>query len=145
MNELRYQSINDGLNRLDLIVPSSPEMVGVVRLTVSGIASRMGFQIDEIEDIKVAVAEVCNMIINKSTSIPCRFIIIFNMLKDQLKITFRFENRGRNNFKLFDDNDLLGISIINSLIDVVDIESDLDCPNIITLSMFLKENYDVDS
>lgn len=43
-----------------LKIPPSPEFVGVVRLTLSGIASRMNFSYDEIEDLKIAVAEACN-------------------------------------------------------------------------------------
>ena len=44
---------------ISMALPSKPEYVGVVRLTVSAIANRMGFNIEEIEDIKVAVAEAC--------------------------------------------------------------------------------------
>lgn len=39
--------------------PAKPEYVGVVRLVVSGIANRMGYSYDEIEDIKIAVSEAC--------------------------------------------------------------------------------------
>ncbi|WP_214788393.1 anti-sigma B factor RsbW [Exiguobacterium sp. s21] len=39
--------------------PAKPEYVGVVRLVVSGIANRMGYTYDEIEDIKIAVSEAC--------------------------------------------------------------------------------------
>jgi len=38
-------------------IPAKPDYIGVVRLTISGIASRMGFSFDDIEDIKVAVSE----------------------------------------------------------------------------------------
>jgi len=42
---------------IEMKVPAKPEYVGVVRLSVSGIANRMGFNYEEIEDLKVAVAE----------------------------------------------------------------------------------------
>ncbi|EGL82811.1 putative anti-sigma regulatory factor, serine/threonine protein kinase [Caldalkalibacillus thermarum TA2.A1] len=44
---------------VELNIPAKPEYVGVVRLLISGLASRLGFSFDEIEDIKVAVAEAC--------------------------------------------------------------------------------------
>lgn len=47
---------------LDLIlltIPAKPDYVGIVRLAVSGIANRMGFSYDEIEDLKLAVSEAC--------------------------------------------------------------------------------------
>ncbi len=42
-----------------LTLPGKPEYVSVARLTVSGIASRMGFDVEAIEDIKLAVSEAC--------------------------------------------------------------------------------------
>ncbi|MFS8513265.1 MAG: anti-sigma B factor RsbW, partial [Planifilum fulgidum] len=44
---------------IELTIPAKADFVGVVRLAVSGIASRMGFSYDDIEDLKVAVAEAC--------------------------------------------------------------------------------------
>jgi len=45
--------------QVELRLPNRPEFVAVARLTVSAIACRMAFDVDEIEDIKVAVAEAC--------------------------------------------------------------------------------------
>ena len=45
------------LNVVEMTIPAKPEFVGVVRLTVSGIANRLGFNFEEIEDIKVAISE----------------------------------------------------------------------------------------
>jgi len=45
---------------LELTIPSRSEWVSVVRLATAGVASRMGFSYDEIEDIKLAIAEACN-------------------------------------------------------------------------------------
>lgn len=40
-------------------IPASPAYLHVVRLTAAGLASRLGFTIDEIEDLKIAVDELC--------------------------------------------------------------------------------------
>lgn len=42
---------------IEMRLPAKPEYVGVVRLSVSGIANRMGFSYEEIEDLKVAISE----------------------------------------------------------------------------------------
>ncbi|WP_339229842.1 anti-sigma B factor RsbW [Oceanobacillus sp. FSL K6-2867] len=42
---------------VELKIPAEAEYVGVVRLTMSGIANRMGFSYEDIEDLKVAVSE----------------------------------------------------------------------------------------
>ncbi len=42
---------------VEMRLPAKPEYVGVVRLSVSGIANRMGFSYEDIEDLKVAISE----------------------------------------------------------------------------------------
>ncbi|WP_203364485.1 anti-sigma B factor RsbW [Bacillus sp. REN10] len=42
---------------IEMKIPAKPEFVGVIRLTLSGIASRMGFTYDVIEDLKIATSE----------------------------------------------------------------------------------------
>lgn len=49
--------------RIELVVPGRPEYVVVVRLTAAAIAGRIGFSFDDIEDLKVAVGEVCSLAI----------------------------------------------------------------------------------
>jgi serine/threonine-protein kinase RsbW len=44
---------------LEMTFDASSEFVGIVRLAISGIASRMNFSIEEIEDIKISVSEAC--------------------------------------------------------------------------------------
>ncbi|WP_227939737.1 anti-sigma B factor RsbW [Alkalihalobacillus deserti] len=51
-------------DHIQMSVPAKPEYVGVVRLTVSGIANRIGFSYDDIEDMKIAVAEACTNVVN---------------------------------------------------------------------------------
>lgn len=44
---------------IELEIPSAPEYVSVVRRAIEGIAQRMSFGPDDIEDLKVAVGEAC--------------------------------------------------------------------------------------
>lgn len=44
---------------ISLTLPNRVEYLGVARLLVSGVANRMGFSYEEIEDIKLAVGEAC--------------------------------------------------------------------------------------
>lgn len=48
-----------GVDVIELTFPARAEYVGVARLTVSGIANRVGLAYDDIEDVKLAVAEAC--------------------------------------------------------------------------------------
>jgi serine/threonine-protein kinase RsbW len=42
-----------------LSMPASPHLLRVARLTAAGLAGRLGFSFDEIEDVKIAVDELC--------------------------------------------------------------------------------------
>ncbi len=42
-----------------LTMPATPQLMRVARLTAAGLASRLGFSFDEIEDVKIAVDELC--------------------------------------------------------------------------------------
>jgi serine/threonine-protein kinase RsbW len=44
---------------IELALPARAEYIGVARLLISGIAYRIGLTYDEIEDMKLAVAEAC--------------------------------------------------------------------------------------
>jgi serine/threonine-protein kinase RsbW len=46
-----------------LIVPAAAEYLRLVRLTAAGLASRMGFTFDEVEDLRIAVDELCFLLI----------------------------------------------------------------------------------
>ena len=46
--------------RIELRIPAGSEWVRVARLTVAGVASRLPFPIDAVEDIKLAVTEAIN-------------------------------------------------------------------------------------
>lgn len=50
--------MNEDLITLQL--PANAEYVDLVRMTLYGIAAKMGFSYEEIEDMKVAVSEACN-------------------------------------------------------------------------------------
>ncbi len=56
--------MNESFDMVEMKVPARPEYVGVLRLTASGIASRMGFSYDDIEDIKIALSEAVTNAVN---------------------------------------------------------------------------------
>ena len=117
---------------LCISVPSKPEYVSVVRLTASAIANRTGFNIEQIEDIKVAIAEACtNVIKHGKCNMNDNYQIEF--LLDEEKMTIRIEDHGNG----FCSNDVsepdltnpkeggLGIFIIQTLMDDVKISTEV--------------------
>ena len=53
-------------DKISMKLTSNPNFVSVIRLTVSGIASKIGFSFDEIEDLKVSISEACTNAIKHS-------------------------------------------------------------------------------
>jgi len=42
-----------------LAVPAKPEFLGLARVTAAGLASRLGFTYDQVEDLRLAIDEIC--------------------------------------------------------------------------------------
>lgn len=110
------------LDTVSVLVPSKPEYVSVVRLTASGIASRMGFDIDDIEDIKVSISEVINRMIDKRISFD-GIKINFHLYSDLIRIDFRLSGSSpRDIFESEEGN--FALEIIRSLMDEVNLNWD---------------------
>ena len=65
-------------------ITANPAYVSIIRLTTSGIANKVGFCMDDIEDLKVAVSEACTNAIKHSSD--DRFTIIYTMIENGLTI-----------------------------------------------------------
>lgn len=46
-------------NEVRLTMPATPDLLRVARLTAAGLATRVGFNVDEVEDVKIALDELC--------------------------------------------------------------------------------------
>jgi serine/threonine-protein kinase RsbW len=53
-------------NEIRLVIPATAEFVRLARLTVAGLASRMGFTFDEVEDLRIAVDELHHCLLGSS-------------------------------------------------------------------------------
>ncbi|MGX8176877.1 anti-sigma B factor RsbW [Exiguobacterium artemiae] len=125
--------------QLEMTLPAKPEYVAIARLTVSGVANRMGYTYDDIEDIKIAVSEACANAVQHayedekdgSMALTCnvypddRLEII---VKDN-GVTFDKDSVKRQSEPITESHDLdslheggLGILMIEALMDQVTIE-----------------------
>ena len=111
------------LETIKMEVTSNPEYVSIIRLTVSGIANKIGFSLDDIEDIKVAVSEACTNAIKHS--LDDKFLVQFSVLENGL--TIEVEDKGTGyDVESLQEPDLanpkesgLGLFIIKTLMDEV--------------------------
>jgi hypothetical protein len=42
-----------------LVVPATPEFLRLARITAAGLAGRLGFTFDQVEDLRLAIDELC--------------------------------------------------------------------------------------
>ena len=86
----------NGAAAVALTIPMRAEYVSIARLTAAGVANRLGFDIEAIEDIKVSLSEVCNRIIstqNKAQAdVGSECKIEFIMSVDNLGVNFYVDN-----------------------------------------------------
>ncbi|RAL22043.1 anti-sigma B factor RsbW [Thermoflavimicrobium daqui] len=141
------------LDSIDLTIPAKPDFVGIVRLLVSGIANRMGFSYDDIEDLKLAVSEACTNAVDHAYSGGDGDIEVnCNLFGDRLEINVI--DRGHS----FDVNEVeqrtgpigfepsmnalrergLGIYLMKTLMDDVEIKGDNGV--IVKLTKHLRKN-----
>lgn len=122
---------------VDIVIPCLSEFVGIVRLAISGIATRMNFSVEEIEDIKIAVSEACTNSVQYAFEDPVdqKITIQCQLFDNKLEITIEDKGKG------FDVNSLngsksleiipdklglgLGITFIKSLMDEAYISSEI--------------------
>ncbi|MBF7096421.1 ATP-binding protein [Alkalibacter mobilis] len=132
--------------KISLTLPGVPEFVSVARLTLSGIANRMGFNVDAIEDLKVAVSEACTNAMKHGCKIPKDSYNVDYFVSDkELIIDVRDKGEG---FAVSDVEtpDLenpkengLGLYIIRTLMDQVEVKSTGDRGTVIRMIKQLEE------
>ncbi|MEK9657499.1 MAG: ATP-binding protein [bacterium] len=129
------QNASNTLLCTSIDIPSTAEYVAVIRLTVAGIASKLNFDIESIEDIKIAVSEACNNVIqhaytqkNINTS---RIKLEIETENNEFRIQIKDKGIGFNPNKIKSSNAEndeklglgLGIAFMKSLMDEASIES----------------------
>ncbi len=110
---------------VELRIPSRPEWVALARLAGATAANRLRFSIEEIEDVKLAVAEACAEVIRHDAH--GEFIdLTYEALDDALRV--RVRDSGRHGLAVretpkmnFDEARIagLGVFLIRTLMDEV--------------------------
>lgn len=78
-----------------LVVPAMPEYLRLARVTAAGLASRLGFSFDEVEDLRLAIDELCYGLTG-NTGRPGRVEVRYLVAADSLLIEGEghFESAG---------------------------------------------------
>jgi len=67
-----------------LTVPATPEFLRLARVTAAGMASRLGFTYDEVEDLRLAIDELCFVLVGphgRSGTVQLRYVATDGVLE----------------------------------------------------------------
>lgn len=125
------------VENIELSLPFKAEYVSVARLTASGIAARMGFDIESVEDIKVALSEVCSKLVTAGSKTADKYVVLFKIHEKKLEILIQC---GDSKLAvLFEKNgDELGIYLIEALMDGLKVSK--NGPFMLSMSKAIKGN-----
>ncbi len=124
---------------LKFSVPGKPEYVAMVRMAVSALANCAGFDIEQIEDIKVAVSEACTNVVCHGTDGKGCYEVDCELSEGKLSISV-VDQAGGYDVSAYESPKLdcpkqggLGIFIIQTLMDEVDICSEIGAGTVIKM------------
>ncbi len=78
--------MHDLTEEVHLVLPARPELIGVARLTAASLAGTIDFSLDEIEDLKIAVAELVYHLMGPDGH-GGSLALTYRVSSDQLEIT----------------------------------------------------------
>ena len=113
---------------MELEIPSAPEYVAIVRQAVEGIARRMHFDVDQIEDLKIAVGEACTNAVKYGSRQQGNGNVVVRCIvcSDALIVEIRNSVAGCESPEVPHEPDLdkeggLGLYLMRQLVDEVDL------------------------
>ncbi len=114
----------DGEVRLE--VPASPEFLRVARMMAAGVASRLGFTLDEVDDLRIAIDELCFCLVGR-TGRPGTVSLRYLMRPDGLVVkgTGHFADRANEEPRLSP----MSLQILRAVTDECQVEGGPDGPS----------------
>lgn len=104
------------MDKINLSIPKKSEYMSTVRLTTSALSNLNGFNIDDIEDLKVIVSEVCTFFINNMEENKEPLNIEYKVDEENLTVEVTDLNNGKIDQKNKANSEMC-IMIIESLAD----------------------------
>lgn len=115
----------DTVGIVELRIPNKAEWVAVARLAIAAVANRLPFSVEEIEDLKLAIAEACTNAIQHSVD-ASSIEIVCEASPLELRLTVRdhgnatpIEFTSPPSLESPDARENLGVFLIRSLMDEV--------------------------
>ncbi len=106
---------------IDITVPADGAYLSVLRIAAAGLAARLDFTLDDIEDLRIAVDEACAMLLTQAmpgADLECRFELTSDAIRvDVGVLTLDGQQPSRDTFAW---------TVLTALAGEVDSEVDAD-------------------
>jgi stage II sporulation protein AB (anti-sigma F factor) len=136
-------------NQMKMTFNSLGENVGIARITAAAFAAQLDFTLSEIEEIKVAVSEaVSNAVIHGYRQQSGDIELIMNLYEGKVEYTVIDHGRGIPDIDLArqpsysSDPERMGLGLVfmESFMDELSIESEVDHGTVITMTKKLQSD-----
>ena len=135
-----------GVQQVKLSIPSVAEYVGIVRLAISGIAARMNFPVEDVEDLKIAISEACSNCVQYAYEDGTNNFIDINCQIHSDKLVIEVIDKGQGfDYSLVENNQKepsteinlgLGLTFIKNLMDDMTVDSKIGQGTTVTIVKF---------
>ncbi len=115
--------MTEGEVRLE--VPASPEFLRVARMMAAGVASRLGFTLEEVDDLRIAIDELCFSLVGRNGR-PGTVALRYVMSPEGLAVegTGRFADRAGDEPRLSP----MSLQILRAVTDDCRVDAGVDGP-----------------
>jgi serine/threonine-protein kinase RsbW len=126
----------------ELEIPAKPKYVGLARLLAGSIARRMSFSEENIDDLKLAISEMCtNAIVHAGNGGSAPILVHYAAGDDFLRIWVKDQGPGFDPSTVEGERrELLtkgfGIPLIKSLVDVFECDSRPESGTVVTITKY---------
>jgi anti-sigma regulatory factor (Ser/Thr protein kinase) len=133
-------------SKLKLVIPAQKELVSLVRLTIAGVVHYLTSDQETVEDIKTAVSEICSSIIVQAEGKNNQKIALEVLIdKEEMSVEVSCFAKGIKPAFLTPivwpepQERNLGLSIVTTLMDKVELETNKGEEIVLRLKKFLPE------
>ncbi|MGV8907320.1 MAG: ATP-binding protein [Acetobacterium sp.] len=132
------------MDEIKLTLPTKIEYVSLARLIIASVADGMGFSIEDVEDLKVAVSEACTNVVKHSENSEMTYDLMYKVGENDLTFTVSDAGKGfvpeqetKPGLRELEMSQGFGLIIIKMLMDKVDIISKEGLGSTITMVKYL--------
>ncbi len=81
-------------DRIELKFPARGDLIVLARLVTSAISARAGFDIEELEDLRLAVGELCLLTLQGGDADPGDLCLVLSVLGDAIEVVCTLRRAG---------------------------------------------------